>query len=97
MSFSYPFYLLEWTFISLFDSYHGNFKSLSILFQNIFWLIYKCGFIIWTLFYPINKLLLCDSEVVCFISNISETKPLTELLASSTLVMYIVGSGQTNG
>jgi hypothetical protein len=32
----------------------------STIFQNIFWLIYKSSFIIWTLFFLIDKLVLYD-------------------------------------
>ena len=37
------------------NSCHGNFKILSVIFPNIFWLNYKCGFVIWTLFFSYRQ------------------------------------------
>jgi hypothetical protein len=90
----HPFYLLNRVFLSFFDSYLGNFKSRSTMFQNIFWLVYKCSFLIWTLFFLIDNLVLYDFEVACFIFTIPLTTSLVQLLASSPRVMCIVGSSR---
>jgi hypothetical protein len=86
--------ILKRVFLFFFDSYLGNFKSRSTIFQNICWLVYKCSFIIWTLFLLIDMLLQYDFEVACFIFSISLTTSLVQWLARSPRVRYIVGSSR---
>ena len=91
----HPFYLLKRVFLSFFDSYLGNFKSRSTIFQNIFQ-FYNLNFIFSYWQASAIWFLSCLLHIY-YIPNHIVGAMISELAPSDVHCGFESGAGQTNG